>query len=203
MTAEIPDFLGDDDRQALQLVNDGSRVYNAEDERGGRFHSNLTNMRSDLRQHLRVDGKRLVRIDLKNSQPMSLVVQLDKAGVECDRYRRVCEDGSLYELLAAGSGLTRAEAKAELIQSVFFGRRGTRSKVEAFRREFGTVWKFIREVKAKGRAELACLLQRTESDLVVRTACEALRREHPGCSSPRSTTPSSACRRMPRRRLAP
>ncbi len=181
MTAEVPDHLNDDDRQALQLVNDGGMVYNAEDESGGRFHSNLTNMRSDLRQYLRADGRRLVQIDLKNSQPMSLVVQLDKAGVECGRYRQACEEGTLYEMLAAGTGLTRAEAKAELIQRVFFGRRGVRSRVgTAFRREFGTVWKFVQEVKARDHADLACLLQRTESDLVVRSACEALRREHPG-----------------------
>ena len=189
MTAEVPDRLSDDDRQALQLVNDGGMVYNAEDESGGRFHSNLTNMRSDLRQHLRVDGKRLVQIDLKNSQPMSLVVRLDKAGVECGRYRQVCEEGNLYELLATKSGLTkektmaeaRAEAKAELIQRVFFGRLGARSKVgSAFKREFGAAWNYVQEVKGRDHAELACLLQRTESDLVIRTVCEALRREHPG-----------------------
>lgn len=45
------------------------------DETAGRFHSNLTNLKSELRNALNYDGKLLVSIDLKNSQPfMSLAL---------------------------------------------------------------------------------------------------------------------------------
>ncbi|MBT8319903.1 MAG: hypothetical protein KJP01_07220 [Gramella sp.] len=42
--------------------------YNVDDF-GGRFHSNLTNIKKELRNYITYDGKRLVNIDIKNSQP--------------------------------------------------------------------------------------------------------------------------------------
>ena len=42
--------------------------YNVDDF-GGRFHSNLTNIKKELRNYITYDGKRLVNIDIKCSQP--------------------------------------------------------------------------------------------------------------------------------------
>jgi hypothetical protein len=42
--------------------------YNVDDF-GGRFHSNLTNIKKELRNYITYDGNRLVNIDIKNSQP--------------------------------------------------------------------------------------------------------------------------------------
>ncbi len=39
-------------------------------DRYGRIHTNLTNLRKDVRQHLRIDGKRLVNVDIGESQPL-------------------------------------------------------------------------------------------------------------------------------------
>lgn len=38
----------------------------------GRVHTNITNMSSKLRKHLKVDDKKLVNIDIRNSQPLFL-----------------------------------------------------------------------------------------------------------------------------------
>jgi hypothetical protein len=43
----------------------------------GRVHTNLTNLKSDLRQFLRVDGSPLVNLDIANSQPMFLGLLLN------------------------------------------------------------------------------------------------------------------------------
>ena len=51
-------------RQDYYLLHDDN-VY--------RFHSNLTNMRSVIRNAVTYDGQKLISIDIKNSQPLSLI----------------------------------------------------------------------------------------------------------------------------------
>jgi hypothetical protein len=47
------------------------------DDKGGRFHSNLTNLKSELRNFLSWKGQKLVNIDIKNSQPLLSLTILD------------------------------------------------------------------------------------------------------------------------------
>jgi hypothetical protein len=47
------------------------------DETAGRFHSNLTNLKSELRHALTYNGEQLVSIDLKNSQPFISLLLLN------------------------------------------------------------------------------------------------------------------------------
>ena len=44
--------------------------YYSVDENVGRFHSNLTNLKKELRNYLTYNGQKLVNIDIKNSQPL-------------------------------------------------------------------------------------------------------------------------------------
>lgn len=44
--------------------------YYVVDDNVGRFHSNLTNIKSELRNFITYDGQKLVNIDIKNSQPL-------------------------------------------------------------------------------------------------------------------------------------
>jgi hypothetical protein len=179
--AVVPEGLPWMDELALQAVNDGCVAFNPEDEFGRRYHSNLTNLRSDLRRHLRVDGQPLVQIDISNSQPLFQAVVAEQRGVACPEYRQVCEDGQLYEFLGDRTGLTRKRAKQQMMSSVFFGRNDSRSRTKgAFRKCFPEVAALLEDVKADDHAELARLLQRAESDFIVRTVCDRLRRQHPG-----------------------
>lgn len=47
------------------------------DDKGGRFHSNLTNLKSGLRNYLTWKGQKLVSVDIKNSQPLLSLMFLD------------------------------------------------------------------------------------------------------------------------------
>ena len=47
------------------------------DNKGGRFHSNLTNFKSELRNYLTWKGQKLVSVDIKNSQPLLSLMILD------------------------------------------------------------------------------------------------------------------------------
>jgi hypothetical protein len=175
-----PGDIPEDHAQVLQLVNDGARVQNPEDESGGRFHSTITNMRKELRQYLRVDGERLMEADIRNCQPLMLVPVLEEHGTACPEYRNLCEDGTLYEFLAGRAGISREEAKQDLIASAFFGRNGSNSPTKtAFRQAFPKVAQAIRNIKRLDYAELSKRLQRAESDIIIRTVCQRLYKERP------------------------
>ena len=48
--------------------------YYGVDENVGRFHSNLTNIKKELRSYITYDGEKLVNIDIKNSQPLMSIL---------------------------------------------------------------------------------------------------------------------------------
>lgn len=62
------------------------------DDKGGRFHSNLTNLKSELRNYLSWKGHKLVSLDIKNSQPLLSLMFLDpkwyQKSSECLTYRQ-------------------------------------------------------------------------------------------------------------------
>lgn len=53
--------------------------YMLHDDNVYRFHSNLTNMRSVLRNAITYDGKKLISIDIKNSQPYLSTILLSRS----------------------------------------------------------------------------------------------------------------------------
>lgn len=54
---------------AITKINNKEFFYNA-DANVGRFHSNLTNLKKEIRNYITYNGQKLVNIDLKNSQPL-------------------------------------------------------------------------------------------------------------------------------------
>lgn len=51
--------------------------YYSVDDNVGRFHSNLTNIKKEIRNYITYDGKKLVNIDIKNSQPLISTILFD------------------------------------------------------------------------------------------------------------------------------
>ncbi len=164
----------------LQIIQDGLWQFNSKDAFGWRFHSNLTHLKTEARRSLRVHGKPLVEIDIKNSQPLFLAKLLKERGIAgCDKYIEICQQ-DLYGYLAAMAGVVRAEAKAAIIETVFFARLGARHAIKTlFKQEFPTVWQFIEGVKKRDYKKLARLLQRAEATFMIYTVCERIRREAP------------------------
>lgn len=55
-----------------------SMDYNfSRDETAGRLHTNLTNMKSELRNFIKYDGQSLVSVDYKNSQPFLSIILMN------------------------------------------------------------------------------------------------------------------------------
>lgn len=55
--------------QAIEKIANKEFYYSVDDN-VGRFHSNLTNLKKELRNYITYDGKKLVNVDIKNSQPL-------------------------------------------------------------------------------------------------------------------------------------
>lgn len=134
------------------IMASATRIINGDlhwsvDSTSGRFHSNLTNMNKELRPFLRVDGKRLCNVDIKNSQPFlstilltnpskvswmtnnpafSMLLESLKISMYQDvkKYISLVVSGAIYEHLMCefekeGLKLTRSETKAQMLRILF------------------------------------------------------------------------------------
>jgi hypothetical protein len=130
---------------AIRIVNED--IFYSRDATEGRFHSNITNMKRELRQYLRVNNKPLTNIDIKNSQPYlstiiltypSKVAHLTKniafqmtlqtlkvsQNEDIKKYIKLVADGQFYEYLmqefaSEGLTLTREETKRQVLRILF------------------------------------------------------------------------------------
>jgi hypothetical protein len=66
--------------KAIQSINKfaNQEFYYGADDNVGRFHSNLTNIKRELRDFITYDGQKLVNVDIKNSQPLFSTFLLNK-----------------------------------------------------------------------------------------------------------------------------
>lgn len=86
---------------AVQKLATGNFYYKI-DENVGRFHSNITNIKKELRHYITYDGKPLVNIDIKNSQPLLSTILLDPSFYDLQkkpRYINIYNIPSSFNLL--------------------------------------------------------------------------------------------------------
>ena len=134
------------------ILSSATRIENKDwtvkvDDTSYRLHTNVTNMKSDLRQFLRINDTPLVNIDIKNSQPfcsillltdpskaiefatdteLKDILQTERIGRNADvsKYIDLVVSGAFYEhimceLNKEGINLTRDEAKKETLRWLF------------------------------------------------------------------------------------
>ena len=67
--------------KAIYAINKfaNQEFYYSVDDNVGRFHSNLTNIKREIRNFITYDGQKLVNIDIKNSQPLFSTLLLHKS----------------------------------------------------------------------------------------------------------------------------
>lgn len=143
----------------------------------GRVYTNITNLKSELRQSLiSKEDKSLIEIDIKNSQPFFLATLL------IERYRSlgqpipkdvrafidVVKSGELYESFVdcIPTVKTRGESKKKFMSNILFCKTMVSNKsgfFKAFRESFPSVAEYIVESKKQDHRALSKLLQRAES----------------------------------------
>jgi hypothetical protein len=144
-----------------------------------RVHTNLTNIKKELRQFLSVEGEPLGEVDIKNSQPLFFYWQIKNLEQIPDdekiRYKEMVESGKFYELFIKRLGIPdskRAKVKKKIISAIFFdyNREKESRYVTVFKKEFPSIASYIYQYKKENRSKLACLLQRLESNFVIEKA---------------------------------
>lgn len=204
--------------------------YYSVDKNVGRFHSNFTNIKSELRNYITYDGQKLVNIDIKNSQPLfstlllkedfynqksqylniynitssfkllsnnkqsynSIIIMLVKCLVKYDKqaveqYLGYVNSGEFYkkisDLIYPGKVFDKKYIKG-LIFTVFFsnnkfiGQPGGEPKKD-FRTKFPEVYNVFRLIKKNNHRALSHILQRIESELIIKNVAKRISKERP------------------------
>ncbi len=178
-------------REQIRWIREKMWRFQADDF-SGRLHTNLTQLKRELRAYLRVEGQPLVEIDIRNSQPLFIGLAAKEDGVVDERYLELCQQ-DLYQHLANKGGWDRQTVKQQLTQQALFApnfHAAQRSPVKRlFDAEFPKIAAYIRRQK-KGKKttenrkpwnKLAELAQRKEADFVIAKVCDRIRRENPKC----------------------
>lgn len=149
------------------------------DKFGNRAHTNLTNIKSDLRPYLKVDGEPLGQVDIRNSQPLFFYLQIKGIpGIpdfEKKKYKQLVESGRFYELFMEKLGIPpekRSKIKPKILAALFFDRnRNAESRyVTIFRNEFPAIAAYIKRLRSHDHRALARILQKAESKFIIEKA---------------------------------
>lgn len=151
--------------------------YRIKVDKSERVHTNLTNLKSDLRRFLTVQGERLGQVDITNSQPLFLYMVIKNnpniPDNEKNAYKALVEGGRFYEFFMDKLHLPvnrRKEAKEMTYKYIFYGENGNYDNkyLKIFRDEFPNILKFINQIKKPDYRQFAILLQKAESRFVIR-----------------------------------
>ena len=176
------------DELSAQMIRDRQFFFHVCDY--GRVHTNLTNLRSELRGFLSHQGRPLVNLDIRNSQPLMFAVALkgEFAGrtmpPDVTRYVDLVQAGKFYDDLMERADVPperRPAFKRDFFARVFFCRNEPESDAARdFGRIYPNVYAVIRAKKRDDYRALAWELQRTESAVMIGRVARRCMNELPG-----------------------
>lgn len=170
---------------AVRAIEDGEWFCHRPTE-GSRVHTNLTNLNRNFRPFLNYEGKDLVELDIRNSQPLiaSLLIKnwfvQQNLDIPADviEYKKNCESGTFYDYFMEMNGVTeenRSEFKVQFFAEIFFSKvskRNTKLKTQ-FIEKYPNCYKAICDIKggygSKTYNQFAILLQKKEAQLIFDT----------------------------------
>lgn len=166
----------------------------------GRVHTNITSLKSSLRQFITYKGEKLYNVDIINSQPLFLLlIPFFTTSIRCTfsdfievgeldvfKYKQLAESGELYEYLINNmdqddylaeqtNEYDKKQFKENFFRETLFGTEVSR----VFWELFPTVAKAIADIKKDDYRSLAWMMQRAESKLIITQICGRLMKEHP------------------------
>ncbi|MDA7640730.1 hypothetical protein N8787_03750 [Opitutaceae bacterium] len=177
---EASDYQFDCYRRSVEAIYN-KEYYLITDYKTGRLFNNYTNLWSDLREFLRIDGEAVAEIDIANSQPLLAADLYLENSEEKQKYLAIVLEGNFYRVLEAASGNKYPDYKKlkELVfAQVFFGKNSEgngRPLLRAFMNLFPELYSIIQGMKEFQKNKLALELQSTEADLVIGKVVESLR----------------------------
>jgi hypothetical protein len=174
--------------QIIHDIQDGNYFFEVNLNTTGRVYNTLTSVPRELRQFLRINGKKFIEIDISNCQPLIFCVMLEKwandngllQAADVIKYRQLCEAGTFYKYLIKlmeenGETVNEDMFKVDFFSRVFFSSEKREYKWrKIFAHDFPNVSQCITDFKKDGYNKLAIKLQKTESDIMILDACARL-----------------------------
>jgi len=172
----------DANTQALQAIIDGEwfvpRKYNK-----SRVYTNLTSLKREFRQLLRYEGKPLVELDIRNSQPLIASILIKNYWLNKDvtipedvtQYQKDCEAGIFYDYFMKLNDIQdedRCEFKVKLFAEVFFSKVSKRNTIlkTQFIEKYPSAYEAICSIKgglgSKDYNRFAIQLQNKEAQII-------------------------------------
>lgn len=167
-------------KNSIRRINEGNLL--ADRPRGLRVYTEITRLKRELRKHLRLDGKPLIGIDIRNSQPLiaSIVINdyWQTQGVIPDdvkAYQLACEKGRFYDEFIEQLGIRsewRSQFKEDFFHRVYFSMvlKEKNLLVKLFESKYPNVLKAISDIKGgelkRTYPQFSRQLQKAETDLI-------------------------------------
>ncbi len=169
-------------RKALYIINGGYMIP-TRPEKHSRVYCEVTNLNRELRRSIRLDGKKIIGLDIANSQPLiaSILIKkywMDKPGgvpEDVTRYQCDCEAGMFYNYFMTDINLPdelRPQFKEDFFSKVFFSMVIEKNNVlkDLFIGKYPSCWEAICEIKGGLYSDdyncFAKLLQSVESAII-------------------------------------
>jgi len=174
-------------KRSVYIINSGYMLPSRPDPQS-RVYCEVTHLNRELRKAIRLDGKKIIGIDIANCQPLiaSILMRnywLNETGQLPDdviQYQRDCEAGMFYNNFMKAIGLPeddglRTEFKVSFFSKVFFSKVIEKNNVlkELFMKKYPSCWEAICDQKGglycKDYKEFAKMLQRVEAVIIFDT----------------------------------
>lgn len=154
------------------IVSKTETNYVVIDDFSERLHTQITNLSKNYRKYLKIDGKKLVEIDIVNSQPWLASLVIDD-----EQFNKDCIDGVIYQKLMMDC-YERDKVK-KCLYFIMFGGWQVRGKGDTkFLNNFKTLYpkaqEKIEELNKDDHKNLARLLQKTEANLMIKNVWSRL-----------------------------
>lgn len=186
------------DKMTLESINEGDLFVKRPDLLS-RVYTNFSILHRNLRKYLRHEGKSMMCVDVRNSQPLlagmfikDLLIKGSKpVPQEVDMYINRCELGLFYEDFMVDPTVDRKIFKQQFFKEVFFSRvskRKTKLK-KLFIDKYPEIYDIICEIKGgltenkncRKYAQFAVGLQRFEANIIYDRINLPMLREGFGC----------------------
>ena len=168
--------------RAVYLINN-KMMFPSRPDRESRVYCEVTNLNRELRKLIRLDGKKIIGVDIANSQPLiaSILIRnywLNKKGhlpEDVKQYQSDCEAGIFYENFMKAIKLPndlRSQFKQDFFKKVFFSKVIEKNNMlkDMFIKKYPGCWEAICDQKGglycTEYNEFAKVLQRVEAGII-------------------------------------
>jgi len=148
----------------LERFNDDNRFNLSRNS--GRVYTKISNLPGSFRKHLTLNGNPIIGIDCVNSQPLLL-----NTIIECGAdYKRLCEDGILYEHINDD----REKAKKLFIKNFMFAKRHYfETSAYEIKKIFPDIYQQVKDISFSNN-NLALQLQKLEAKIWIKGISKSL-----------------------------